>query len=48
MTKVRKLSRTIKRQDWSKVINTLEHDVTGAQRNVFKIFKKLRIEEKIY
>jgi hypothetical protein len=37
---VRKLSRTIKTKDWDKFVKSLEHDITGAQRIGFKIFKK--------
>ena len=32
--------------NWDKFVNTLERDITGTQRQGFKIFKQLQLQER--
>jgi len=51
---IRKMKRRQKTDDWNKFMKTLESNITGTQRQGFKIFKlpylqerdKLKIEQK--
>jgi len=43
---VRKMTRKQRRDDWDKFVKTLERDITGTQRQGFKIFKQLHLQER--
>ena len=40
------MTRRQRRDDWDKFVETLERDITGTQRRVFKIFKQLQLHER--
>ena len=44
---VRKMKQSQRREDWDTFMKTLERDIRGTQRRGFKIFKELRIQEKV-
>jgi len=43
---VRKMTRSQRRDDWDKLVKTLERDITETQRRGFKIFKQLHLQER--
>jgi len=40
------MTRRQRRHDWDKFIKTLERDITGTQKQGFKIFKQLQLQER--
>jgi hypothetical protein len=40
------MTRKQRRDDWEKFVTSLERDMTGTQRLVFKIFKQLQLQER--
>jgi len=43
---VRKMTRRHRREDWDKFVKTLERYITGIQRQSFKIFEQLQLQER--
>jgi hypothetical protein len=40
------MTRRQRRDDWYKFVKTLERDITGTQRQGFKIFKQLQLHKR--
>jgi len=40
------MTRRQRRDDWDRFVKTLERDITGTQRQGFKIFKQLQLQER--
>ena len=40
------MTRKQRREAWDKFVKTLERDITGSQRQGFKIFKQLQLRER--
>ena len=40
------MTRRQRREDWDQFVKTLQRDITGTQRQGFKIFKQLQLQER--